>query len=103
FICLSVGPTGQATVGTAFLMASGRSAHANREAPMYRRKIQMVICVLLIALVSVASAQERTTATKRALTHNDYDSWKSIQSQKLSRDGKFLVYALTPQDGDGEL
>src|SRR5262249_44830639 len=50
----------------------------------------------------IASAQKET-ATKRALTHGDYDSWKSIQSPKLSRDGKFLAYALTPQDGDGEL
>src|SRR5215831_5015623 len=60
-----------------------------------------VFCILIVALVSVTTAQQN--ATKRSLTHNDYDSWKSIQSPKLSRDGKFLAYALTPQDGDGEL
>src|SRR5215831_670356 len=60
-----------------------------------------VFCILIVALVSVTSAQQ--DATKRSLTHNDYDSWKSMQSPKLSRDGKFLAYALTPQDGDAEL
>ncbi len=39
---------------------------------------------------------------KRPLTHRDYDSWRSIQGPTLSRDGKFLAYALVPQDGDGE-
>src|SRR5215472_12928882 len=66
---------------------------------IYRRLV--VFCTLMLALVSATSAQQ--TSTKRPLTHNDYDSWKSIQSQKLSRDGKFLAYALTPEDGDAEL
>src|SRR5258706_5741445 len=41
--------------------------------------------------------------TKRPLTHRDYDAWRSITSQQLSRDGKFLAYGLFPQDGDGEV
>ncbi len=41
--------------------------------------------------------------TKRPLTHQDYDAWKSIQSSQLSRDGKWVAYALVPQDGDGEI
>src|SRR5258708_17248995 len=40
---------------------------------------------------------------KRPLHHRDYDSWRAIQSQVLSRDGKFLAYALFPQEGDGQL
>jgi hypothetical protein len=40
---------------------------------------------------------------KRPLTHADYDSWRSIQGTTLSRDGKYLAYALVPQDGDGEI
>jgi dipeptidyl aminopeptidase/acylaminoacyl peptidase len=40
---------------------------------------------------------------KRPLTHADYDSWRSITNQTLSRDGKWLAYALFPQEGDGEL
>ena len=41
--------------------------------------------------------------SQRPLTHADYDGWRSITSQKLSRDGKLVAYALQPQDGDGEV
>jgi len=41
-------------------------------------------------------------AQKRPLTHQDYDSWRSIQSTHLSADGVYLGYALFPQEGDGE-
>src|ERR1022692_347640 len=52
----------------------------------------------LAALVPVSFAQ-----TKRPLNHGDYDGWRSIVGQKLSADGKFLVYGLFPQEGDGEV
>jgi dipeptidyl aminopeptidase/acylaminoacyl peptidase len=41
--------------------------------------------------------------SQRPLNHGDYDSWRSIVGQKLSADGKFLVYGLFPQEGDGEV
>jgi hypothetical protein len=50
----------------------------------------------------LADAQVAVTA-KKPITHDLYDSWKSIQGTKLSGDGVWLAYALTPQDGDGEL
>ncbi len=40
-------------------------------------------------------------AEKRPLTHADYDGWRHIQNQRLSDDGRFLAYALFPQEGDG--
>ncbi len=43
------------------------------------------------------------SAEKRPLTHADYDGWRHIQNQKLSDDGRFLAYALFPQEGDGQL
>src|ERR1041385_2204807 len=49
-------------------------------------------------LISTSLAQ-----TKRPLNHHDYDGWRSIASQRLSNDGKFLAYGLFPQDGDGEV
>lgn len=49
-----------------------------------------------------AAARQQAVA-RRALTHLDYDSWRSIQGQTLSRDGKFIAYASVPQDGDGEI
>src|SRR5687768_17204193 len=49
-----------------------------------------------------AQSQQPATA-KRPLTHNDYDSWRSIQAPQISRDGTFVAYAYMPQDGDGEI
>ncbi|MEI9975155.1 MAG: hypothetical protein WDO73_25735 [Ignavibacteriota bacterium] len=40
---------------------------------------------------------------KRPLTHKDYDSWRTIAGQHLSSDGKFLAYAMFPEEGDGEV
>ena len=42
-------------------------------------------------------------AGKRPLTHKDYDAWRSISTQSLSRDGRWLAYGVFPQEGDGEL
>ncbi|MFL6214619.1 MAG: prolyl oligopeptidase family serine peptidase [Blastocatellia bacterium] len=55
-------------------------------------------CIAVLFISSVVFAQQQ-----RPLTHADYDSWRSIQGQALSRDGKYLAYALVPQDGDGEV
>ena len=49
------------------------------------------------------AAQQAAAPAKRALTHQDYDSWRSIIAQQISRDGKFVAYAFVPQDGDGEI
>jgi dipeptidyl aminopeptidase/acylaminoacyl peptidase len=42
-------------------------------------------------------------AAQRPLDHGDYDNWKHIQNQQLSHDGRYLAYAVFPQQGDGEL
>jgi dienelactone hydrolase len=58
-----------------------------------------------LSILSLTAGPVRTqsASAKRPLTHQDYDGWRSIQGPHLSREGKFLAYALTPQDGDGEL
>jgi dipeptidyl aminopeptidase/acylaminoacyl peptidase len=38
----------------------------------------------------------------RPIAFSDFNTWRSIQSQELSPDGKYLAYALMPQVGDGE-
>src|SRR5437870_3636174 len=50
-----------------------------------------------------APEQQQGTTAKRPLTHQDYDSWRSIQASQISRDGEFIAYAFMPQDGDGEI
>ena len=57
---------------------------------------------ILASLCLVLTLQGQTAA-KRPLRHTDYDSWKTIAPQVLSRDGHYLAYGLFPQDGDGEL
>jgi len=57
--------------------------------------IALVLCVVPLA----ASAQQ----AKKPITHDVYDSWKTIQGTKISTDGAWVAYAVVPQDGDGEL
>lgn len=53
------------------------------------------------ALLALAAMAQQPA--KRPLTHQDYDSWRTIQTPTLSRDGKYVAYALFPAEGDGEL
>jgi dipeptidyl aminopeptidase/acylaminoacyl peptidase len=53
--------------------------------------------VLLLISISL-SAQ-----TKKSLDHSVYDGWKSVGERMISNDGKYIVYAVNPQEGDGEL
>src|SRR6266849_2329452 len=76
---------------------------------MKTRKLQRlgVPIICLVALLATALvnglAQDRGSGTKRSLTHQDYDSWRSIQAPQISRDGKFIAYAFMAQDGDSEI
>ncbi|HZX10495.1 MAG TPA: hypothetical protein VFG01_06050 [Acidobacteriota bacterium] len=40
---------------------------------------------------------------KKPLTHEVYDSWKSISQSQISPDGNWVLYLETPQDGDAEV
>lgn len=44
-----------------------------------------------------------TAQNKKPLDHSVYDGWKSIGERMISNDGKYIVYAINPQEGDGEL
>lgn len=52
--------------------------------------------VLLLAALS-ASAQ------KKPLTHDAYDGWQNINERYISNNGKWVVYTITPQEGDATL
>src|ERR1044071_937274 len=57
---------------------------------------RLVLCVLTATALLAQGA-------KRPLNHHDYDSWKTISSQRLPADGKFRAYGVFPQEGDGEV
>lgn len=76
----------------------------------FRKSLFILLSLSLIwssfgpqAAVAQQSATTRPAAGKRALTHQDYDGWRSIQGQQISPDGKSIAYAVSPQDGDGEI
>jgi dipeptidyl aminopeptidase/acylaminoacyl peptidase len=41
--------------------------------------------------------------TKKPLDHSVYDGWKSLGERMISNDGQYAVYAINPQEGDGDL
>lgn len=61
----------------------------------------MRLLSLAVVLVVVTIARPAAPPAKRPLSHRDYASWRSIQAPVLSPDGAYVVYALTPQEGDG--
>lgn len=52
----------------------------------------------LVLLTQISFAQQ-----KRSLTHADYDGWESLSSEKITKNGQFVGYQISPQDGDGRL
>lgn len=42
-------------------------------------------------------------AQKKPLDHTVYDSWQSIGERAISNNGNWVVYTVTPQEGDGVL
>jgi dipeptidyl aminopeptidase/acylaminoacyl peptidase len=67
------------------------------------RRCTSAICVIALLATSLVQAYGQEKPSRRALTHQDYDSWRSIQAPQISRDGKFVTYAYMAQDGDSEI
>src|SRR5688572_12591419 len=58
--------------------------------------IRLIILVFL-CLPIIASAQ------KKPLDHLVYDGWQSTGERLISNDGRWVVYTITPQEGDAVL
>ena len=78
-------------------MTRSTRPHASRT--LWTRTLLVFLSAVWLLTLS-ALAQP---AAKRPLAHTDYDTWRAIQLQQVSRDGKLLAYALNPQDADGEV
>lgn len=57
--------------------------------------------IALLSLFVVVS--NLLVAQKKPLDHSVYDGWQSIGERMISNDGKWVVYTITPQEGDNEL
>jgi hypothetical protein len=55
----------------------------------------MLICVLFVSLINAQS--------KKALDHSVYAGWKDLKQTKISDDGKWVSYEITPMRGSGWL
>jgi dienelactone hydrolase len=53
--------------------------------------------------LAVLAAAPLLAQTKRPISHADYDAWRSITPPKLSPDGRWAVYGIFPQVGDGHV
>lgn len=60
--------------------------------------------LILITLLSICffSAGAQQTA-KKPLDNSVFDSWQSIANSRISNDGKWVLYAVKPGEGDAEL
>jgi len=69
------------------------------------KKSRFLGLFLILALVSFAPgiSNAASDTAKRPLTHDDYDSWKSIGSPAISADGLWFLYLETPQDGEADI
>jgi dipeptidyl aminopeptidase/acylaminoacyl peptidase len=56
----------------------------------------------LLAPAITVGADANEQAQKRPFSHQDFDAWRSIDSEVLSRDGRYLAYSFMPLEGDGD-
>ncbi|MGH7561031.1 MAG: hypothetical protein ACRENB_08420, partial [Gemmatimonadales bacterium] len=64
------------------------------------------VAALLVAVLPFtvqAQAPSTTASAKRVLTQADWDRWRSISSPSIANDGRWVLYTLIPQVGDGEM
>lgn len=62
------------------------------------KNFALVYFVCLLFAFSTVEGQQ-----KRSLTHDDYDGWESLRSEKLTKDGVWVGYQISPQEGDGRV
>ncbi len=58
---------------------------------------------LVLALVFILGIYTEGMAQKPALDHSVYDNWQSINETVIQAQGKYVVYSINPQEGDGLL
>src|SRR5882724_11396384 len=56
-----------------------------------------------LLLLAILAGSLAVFSQKKPLDHSVYDGWQSIADRSISNDGKFVVYSITPQEGDGML
>ena len=55
------------------------------------------------AIALLLISQSLIAQQKRALTHADYDMWESLSAEKITKNGTYVGYQISPQQGDGRV
>ena len=71
--------------------------------PRVRVRVVALVAGVLLAVSAYGWPVSAQSPTKRPVSYDVYDSWRSIGGTRLSDDGQWLAYALTSQGEDGEL
>jgi dipeptidyl aminopeptidase/acylaminoacyl peptidase len=59
--------------------------------------------VAALTLASVVIPSPGAETAKRPFSHDDFEAFRAITGQVLSRDGRYLAYAYMPLEGDGDV
>ncbi|EAZ79776.1 alpha/beta hydrolase family protein [Algoriphagus machipongonensis] len=62
------------------------------------RKLGLAYFVAFALLLTHVEAQQ-----KRSLNHSDYDGWESLRSERITKNGQWVLYQIAPQEGDGRV
>lgn len=73
---------------------------AGHQTIFFNTKEPIMRIYLSLILLFVSSSM---MGQKRPLDHSVYDGWRSVSSPQLTPDGKFSVFEVNPQEGDGKL
>jgi dipeptidyl aminopeptidase/acylaminoacyl peptidase len=60
------------------------------------------LLLTLFALFAVCSVSAQNT-NKKPLDHSVYDGWQSIDNERISNNGEWVIYVIKPQAGDAGL
>jgi dienelactone hydrolase len=67
-------------------------------------RFNRLLCFLAVLAAGLCPmAGSAVNAAKRPFSHNDFEAWRAITGQVLSRDGRYLAYAYMPLEGDGDV
>lgn len=61
-----------------------------------------ILGIMLLAWLSPIAIAVEADLSRRPLEHADYDVWNTISSTSMSRDGKWVMYAVNSGEADGE-
>jgi len=59
--------------------------------------------LLLLTFLTIYFTATAQKTSKKPLNQSVYDAWQSIENERISNDGKWILYVVKPQDGDANL